>query len=73
MTVQHLSDLPTLEIPDVNLVVFAPADYVFTVGGEARWDAVRSVGMANVSFEALRVAVIPEADCRVLSGYQYIF
>ena len=60
MTFQNLQDCSRLEVPDIDFIIFTPADNMFPFdGGKARRDAEGSVDMARVRFDTSRVLVIP--------------
>ena len=61
VSLQSLDDLFGLQIPDVDLVVFAPADDPFSPGdGKVGENAVFFVLVALVGLEAFALGVVPQ-------------
>jgi len=61
MTLKFLDDLFGLQIPDIDLVVLAPADDPLSAGdGEVGEDAVFLVFVALIRFQAFALGVVPQ-------------
>ena len=60
MPFQHLYNLPTLKVPDVNLPVFTPTNDVHSIRNtKARGNAIRSIQVARICLQASRRIIIP--------------
>ena len=62
MTFKNLHDFPCLEVPEVDLHVFASAHDVFPSGGEVREYAIRAIRVAVIRLDALRRLGVPQTD-----------
>ena len=69
MPLQHLHDLPCLQIPQIHPIILAPRnDPLPARHTKARRDAVLVVLVAGVRLEASRGLVVPQADRVVVRG-----
>lgn len=65
MSLEDLRNGTALQIPDINLPVFASADNIFPVNN-ARGNTISAICMAGVCLDASRGVIVPKADSRVL-------
>ena len=66
---QDLHDLPSLQIPQPDFIIFAPAHDPFSpCHREARSDAVLRIRVASVSLQTSRGIVVPQTDRGVMCG-----
>jgi len=74
MAFQNLNNLPTLQIPQIDLPVLTARNYPFpTRHAETSDDAVFGVLVTRVSFEATRGLVVPQSDRVVVCGGENVF
>ena len=67
VTLEHLQDLPRLQVPNIHLRIFAAAHNRFPSSyAETREQAIRYVGVPFVCFDAFGRLGIPKSDGRVL-------
>ena len=71
MPLEHLYDLPGLQIPEIDLAVFAPTDDVLPTRDEIDENRVRAICVALVCLHAARCLGVPKAYGGILCGSQY--
>ena len=71
MALQHLHDFSCLQVPYVNLHVFATTHNVLAARSEIGRYAVGSVSVTSVRFDTFRRLRFPKADGRILCTRQY--
>jgi hypothetical protein len=73
MTFEDLHDFPALQVPQVDLAVFAARNDPFATGdAEAGGDAVLCVLMTHVRLQAARRLEIPQSYGAVVSRGEYV-
>jgi hypothetical protein len=74
MTIENLDYFPTLQVPEIDFIVFAARNDPFsTCDAKTRCNAIFRVGMARVGLEAAGGVVVPQSDGAVVRGGEDVF